>query len=44
VLKKISPENFGDIGKTHGGSRVPALRGLHSVHGQYPNGIRELKT
>jgi hypothetical protein len=44
VLEKISPKNFSNIGKSHGGSRVTAVRRLHSIHGQYPDGISELKT
>jgi hypothetical protein len=41
MFEIIVPEDFGDIGHAHGRTGVARIGGLHSVHGECPDCIRE---
>ena len=41
VPEHIAPQHFGNVGHAHGRAGMSRIRGLHGIHGERANGIRQ---
>ena len=43
VAQRAIPQDLGNIGHAHGGTRVATVGRLHRIHREYTNGVGQIK-